>query len=149
MSDTSKKLHTSIINDDILDRIVRNAFLYGHGCFDVCFDEAHRDHCLNRAILNARATVAREERKVGMKLKTQKRVMFLKRQIHDQRRWIERCEQNGVSYADGERGITIRQADEVALKDFEDELKMITAGQTVRTAGPVELNRISSEVDAI
>ena len=36
--------------------------------------------------------------------------------IADQRKWIEGCEANGVSYADGERGRRIAEADENELR---------------------------------
>ncbi len=45
--------------------------------------------------------------------------------IADQRRWIEDCEANGVSYADGERGQRIREADEGALSMMLDKLELL------------------------
>ncbi len=57
------------------------------------------------------------------KRKSLKRMRFLTSQIIKQRQWIERCEQGGISYADGERGIAIRKADETHLSDLEYELE--------------------------
>ena len=51
------------------------------------------------------------------------RKLFLQRQIIKQREWIERCENNGVSYADGARGQRIKKADLAYLKSCEDELR--------------------------
>jgi hypothetical protein len=51
------------------------------------------------------------------------RKLFLKNQIIKQRKWIEHCEENGVSYADGERGQRIKQDDLAYLKDCEAELR--------------------------
>lgn len=47
------------------------------------------------------------------------------RRIAEQRKWIADCEANGVSYADGERGIRIRQADEAELRGLEAELRLM------------------------
>lgn len=46
----------------------------------------------------------------------------LVKEIADQHKWIEGCEGNGVSYADGERGIEIRRADENQLKSLLSQL---------------------------
>ena len=45
----------------------------------------------------------------------EKQIVFLRRQIAEQRKWIERCESNGVSYVDGltsypGQGMDIRNA---------------------------------------
>ena len=42
--------------------------------------------------------------------------------INKQRQWIEACEANGISYANGERGMAIRQADENYLRTLEARL---------------------------
>ena len=46
------------------------------------------------------------------------RKLFLQNQIIQQRKWIEQCEENGVSYADGARGQRIKKADLAYLKDW-------------------------------
>lgn len=46
-------------------------------------------------------------------------------QIADQRKWIEGCEANGVSYADGERGQRIREADTNELRRLELALSLL------------------------
>ncbi len=53
------------------------------------------------------------------------RTQVLKHLIQEQRKWIEDCERNGVSYADGERGFHIRRADEAELRRIETELKRV------------------------
>jgi hypothetical protein len=58
-----------------------------------------------------------------MKRKSQKRKQFLTLEIILQRRWIERCENNGKSYADGQRGQDIKIADLDYLIALEAELK--------------------------
>ncbi len=55
-------------------------------------------------------------------MKSKKRKAFLISQIIKQRKWIDDCDGNGVSYADGERGINIRQADTDHLHKLEKEL---------------------------
>jgi len=56
---------------------------------------------------------------------------FLKKQITKQREWIERCENNGKSYADAvllhdlKRGLKIKQADMDHLHHLEEELRKL------------------------
>jgi len=47
---------------------------------------------------------------------------FLQKAIRDQRRWIENCNSNEVSYS-GENGPAIRQADRNQLDHLETRLK--------------------------
>lgn len=56
-----------------------------------------------------------------MKRKSQKRKRFLVDQIIKQQRWIQRCEDNGKSYADGQRGQDIRRADIATLYALKKE----------------------------
>ena len=58
---------------------------------------------------------------------TAKHKMFLLEQIVKQKKWIEDCEANGVSYANAERGMLIRQADTNELYRLEKELRIATA----------------------
>ena len=55
--------------------------------------------------------------------KRDKQQEFLSEAILNQRAWIESCEKNGRSYADGERGIRIREADEAHLRDLESQYR--------------------------
>lgn len=57
-----------------------------------------------------------------MARKSPKRKRFLMSQIIKQRRWIERCEANGKSYTDGQRGLDIKIADLDYLITLEAEL---------------------------
>ena len=50
-----------------------------------------------------------------------KKVAWLQNEIARQRKWIEQCESNGISYA-GPRGPAIREADENALRALEKEV---------------------------
>jgi hypothetical protein len=52
----------------------------------------------------------------------QSRLEFWRSQLYQQRKWIEKCEANGVSYADGERGQRIREADQAELARIEEEV---------------------------
>lgn len=45
--------------------------------------------------------------------------------IAEQRKWIEDCEANGISYADGQRGCNIRNADENELRRLTSTLALI------------------------
>lgn len=65
--------------------------------------------------------------------KTADKIAWLNTQIINQRKWIESCEANKVSYA-GEKGRAIRQADENALKTWELKLK-----KQKLTVGPISL----------
>ncbi|KKL90088.1 hypothetical protein LCGC14_1908170 [marine sediment metagenome] len=53
------------------------------------------------------------------------RKTYLRNQISKQRRWIEDCEDNGVSYT-GENGVAIREADTNYLKKLIHELSELT-----------------------
>ena len=57
------------------------------------------------------------------KKQKEQRLVWLAREIYEQRRWIGQCEANEVSYADGERGQNIRRADEATLADYLSEYK--------------------------
>jgi len=58
-----------------------------------------------------------------------KRIAQLRIRITDQRKWIEGCESNGVSYADGERGQAIRTADANQLNALQTEFEMLTGAR--------------------
>lgn len=49
----------------------------------------------------------------------------LVKEICEQRKWIEDCESNGVSYSDGERGQKIREADEAHLKGLLSTVELL------------------------
>lgn len=55
------------------------------------------------------------------RMQKEQRLCYLVREMIEQRKWIASCEANGVSYADGERGARIRQADTDELKRLEAE----------------------------
>lgn len=83
--------------------------------------------------------------------RSKKHIDFLKRQIIKQRKWIEECETNGISYSNPERGEAIRQADMDALRKLETELADIESA--IRADAPpaetfTELQKYCKNVEA-
>lgn len=54
---------------------------------------------------------------------------FWRNRLHEQRKWIEKCESSGRSYT-GPNGQAIRQADEAELQKLERTVAELTARLT-------------------